>query len=560
MKDAPTLTKFDRTIPVEVSNIVAKMMSKKPEDRYKTPAEVIQALGQWLLKGGRVVAGLSNTEIGQSDQATLDSVVAPNTKRISKKVAETQNARKNDLKLWFSIGGGIFAAMLLCGFISYMLFSKPKDKAEANNNTVNNDRQTFSNDNVNDNNNRNNFTQPGVSAAKPSNLIYKLDLTHQAPFMSRGISEISGNTLSGLGFAEQSRTGVGVIPSGWYGVAWDTESISEFGVEEKVGKKAITMNNVKLAKASPVNFTGMIFSPKLRYSSKSVFVRFEYFSDSLNNIPNLKFKQFLPDVREAWTVNKPGNIPPSRGVWKKIDIEVDLKGAEEGYFEFHFSESNPQKGFYLSEFEIYSSKPTDAVTLNNEETTNTSLVSNGEKTETVYDEEDFKNFKMIYELPIQKWKPFKKKTVNTETNNGQFPFLEKGLKMHTWKGNTTAEFELVKGEEGNELKMSNVSKDIGCQIRIDADFELGMKLKRGNKYRGLVDYKSINQGYGSIGFLGEAYKLLGQAVLNKDDTNWRKVFVEITHSGERIRLTLNNDAFGNGQSLAIRSFSLWESK
>jgi serine/threonine protein kinase len=68
MKTAPILTELDPTFPEGLAKVVAKMLSKKPSQRYQTPADVIAALAPWLPRDGetKVVAGLSETSVGNS--------------------------------------------------------------------------------------------------------------------------------------------------------------------------------------------------------------------------------------------------------------------------------------------------------------------------------------------------------------------------------------------------------------------------------------------------------------------------------------------------------------
>src|SRR5579883_699434 len=86
MKEAPDLTVLDKTFPPELAGVVAKMLQKKPEKRYQTPAEVITALAPWLSDDGgtKVMAGLSGTDLGGSGalQNTITELVAGGTKRI----------------------------------------------------------------------------------------------------------------------------------------------------------------------------------------------------------------------------------------------------------------------------------------------------------------------------------------------------------------------------------------------------------------------------------------------------------------------------------------------
>lgn len=49
IKEAPPLHALRPGVPRTLSNIVARMMAKKPEDRFQTPAEVIEAVVPWTM-------------------------------------------------------------------------------------------------------------------------------------------------------------------------------------------------------------------------------------------------------------------------------------------------------------------------------------------------------------------------------------------------------------------------------------------------------------------------------------------------------------------------------
>ncbi|MBA4191667.1 MAG: serine/threonine protein kinase [Planctomycetaceae bacterium] len=76
LKTPPTLTSLNSSVPAELSAVVAKMLQKKPDDRYQTPAEVVAALAPWMGNSSRVIAGLSRTNIVQRStlQATLAEI------------------------------------------------------------------------------------------------------------------------------------------------------------------------------------------------------------------------------------------------------------------------------------------------------------------------------------------------------------------------------------------------------------------------------------------------------------------------------------------------------
>lgn len=63
LKDAPDLTELTTDLPDELAMVIARMMAKKPDQRYSTPADVIGALSPWLQDRHRVLAGLSRTRL-----------------------------------------------------------------------------------------------------------------------------------------------------------------------------------------------------------------------------------------------------------------------------------------------------------------------------------------------------------------------------------------------------------------------------------------------------------------------------------------------------------------
>jgi serine/threonine protein kinase len=68
LRSAPKLTTLDKSLPKDLSAVVARMLAKKPTDRYQSPAELIAALKPWLSPNSRVWAGLSHTTLGSESE------------------------------------------------------------------------------------------------------------------------------------------------------------------------------------------------------------------------------------------------------------------------------------------------------------------------------------------------------------------------------------------------------------------------------------------------------------------------------------------------------------
>jgi serine/threonine protein kinase len=75
LRSAPRLSSLDNRIPKELCDVVAKMLAKRPEDRYQSAAEVIAALAPWTAGSTRVLAGISHTRIGQEPEVAVNLAV-----------------------------------------------------------------------------------------------------------------------------------------------------------------------------------------------------------------------------------------------------------------------------------------------------------------------------------------------------------------------------------------------------------------------------------------------------------------------------------------------------
>ena len=103
MKEAPSLTLSDKTIPKALAQVVTKMMAKKPADRYQTPADVIAALEPWLMETPSLMAGLSQTRAASTSQFSSRNLM------LGRAAIPT---RKKPNWIW-ALVGGIVALILL---------------------------------------------------------------------------------------------------------------------------------------------------------------------------------------------------------------------------------------------------------------------------------------------------------------------------------------------------------------------------------------------------------------------------------------------------------------
>lgn len=139
LKLAPNLAEQDRTFPPELAQVVAKMLAKKPEERYQSPAHVIEALAPWLSDDGehKVVIGLSGTDEGSSG-ALRDTIITKRSRRTEPlptprpKLPEPEEpALPKRRKKLMVIGAAAAGVLLVAGLVAWAAWpsSKPSDQA-----------------------------------------------------------------------------------------------------------------------------------------------------------------------------------------------------------------------------------------------------------------------------------------------------------------------------------------------------------------------------------------------------------------------------------------------
>jgi serine/threonine protein kinase len=124
MKPAPDLAAQDPTFPPELARVVAKMLAKKPEERYQTPAELIAALAPWLSDAGeqKVVVGLSGTDEGSSGRLR-ETLASKRTKRTEAKPAtappEPAGPARRSRKVWIGAAAGLVLVVAVVAYAAW---------------------------------------------------------------------------------------------------------------------------------------------------------------------------------------------------------------------------------------------------------------------------------------------------------------------------------------------------------------------------------------------------------------------------------------------------------
>lgn len=138
IKTPPSLSALDPSFPKGLAAVVARMLAKRPDDRYATPAEVVTALAPWMQNSTRVVIALSHTDLAQKPefQDTLAEVVGAGAKRSPDAPAEVVREQHRPRRRLAAVGLAAFALIASVGVIAALggfTASPPASVAAASN-------------------------------------------------------------------------------------------------------------------------------------------------------------------------------------------------------------------------------------------------------------------------------------------------------------------------------------------------------------------------------------------------------------------------------------------
>ncbi|MBX9622252.1 MAG: serine/threonine protein kinase [Gemmataceae bacterium] len=381
---APRLTVADPSLPKGLAAVVARMLAKKPADRFQTPAEVIAALAPWLGNSPRVVAGLSKTKLGQraalgdaldalrrggssrrlnppvavadgdggpaweevdpSDAHDTAPTSGPRTARNPARKRKKKPAPKpSRAKLFALIGVG---AVLLGGGVAVGVLAfggKPEGntaKSDGNNPGVSPKPPT---------------PAPQPSAVpRPPRVVYRLPSAGQKAFKVRGGAEKVADRGRDFRFVQATKEGDGDFPPGWqatpYQHANEEAAEAEFWAEQADGKWALGLKNLRRQ-------TAMLLSPDIHTPGGRCRVRFEYKTDAAGGrVGMFKYKKVDATNESGLYVLK--DLDATGGAWRPVEVEADLKGSTDGYFEWH--NTGPSAALLVRGFEVWAATPADA--------------------------------------------------------------------------------------------------------------------------------------------------------------------------------------------------------
>ncbi|CAN5559499.1 hypothetical protein BH11PLA2_BH11PLA2_04280 [soil metagenome] len=389
MKEAPSVITLDRTFPPGLSKIVAKMLSKKPEHRFQTPAEVIQALAEWIPQQatGKMSAAISGTDMANSaEMQTTLSEIASGTKRLGSNPRlnpdEEEEVPARSQLFWASIAGGILLAAV---GITAVILGLRTDETPKNNipaavtdvNPVLGPTPTVtpvvsptstvelipkkapekkaapkaepkSSPKAGPKAAPKVEPKPVVVETTPVNtalnptgpLLYRLDLSDQKSFTDKG--RVLNRTTSGSGqWTSEMKIGDGSLPTGWAGYCFNNACVAEFASQIVDGQSALGFRVVSGPHAA------MLTTPSFECPSGKAFLTFEYKMkpDGLG----VRFLRRKPSTKAAFDIANPvGN-----NQWKTFRQEIDLNGGTFGNFELHYRGAQGNDFLWIRNFTVH---------------------------------------------------------------------------------------------------------------------------------------------------------------------------------------------------------------
>ncbi len=525
LKDAPSLMTIDRTLPNGLAEVVGKMLQKKPERRYQTPAEVISALANWLPENGagRVMLGLSNTDLGSSGklQNTLNEIAASGTRRQS-----TTRLRGDKKKPWALWGGAAALVLAAAGIVLYAaLPSTPNNSGTsiASNSTPvvpsnSTPKAPPKSDPI--------VTVPIVSDAKlpaksEARTLLKPDFSKYSLYRERGRLVSDAKNPTNRNWKSTIKTGV--QPSEWTGRTYRQQSEGEWSVEKIDDQPAIGF------RTASGEGSMMLFAPQFDTTSGKCLLAITYRTETGNASVLLRFKPQRPQNIDAWDVAK---LPATDGQWATKTFDVDLKGTKGGYFEFHNSDTK-----FLWAW-VKNLTVTEAV----EEATTSSFDGS-----------------VVFSVDFSAMKLGKFPFADSKFKDDNRPVFPKDIVLDCWKATSVAEFrvEEIDGKVG--LGVTNLNDDISSQIHVR---ELGDLVAK-NTYRVRVEYLTVNDAVGKIGVRipGGVYATVKGIDLTSTGGKWKTAtFDFVQPMGISYDMQIANTTVGEGNRLTVRKVEILETK
>lgn len=567
MAAPPSISTIDASLPKGLSGVAAKMLAKKPHERYQTPAEVIAALAPWLGNSARVLAGVSRTNLGagvdlharlrRSEDALNDSGVVdpadPASETGAMASAKTSRSTPRPVEVeveggkrkWFPIAAGTVAVAASLAGIAFALGLFDREPSR---------EQTQApppppppplvapslpaippapNETPKVNPPPKKVDPPKKTPALPEKLLAGFDLTGVKPFAVRTVLEVKANGNKEP--REVGKTGTGTAPAGWTARAWNKDTEMEFLAD---ATPALGIRNVRGPGSA------MLFTPKVNVPTSLCRLRVDYTAPVKDRAAHVRFKP--NDTRGAWDAARLASTPA--GVWKSSEFVIDLKGATGGYFEFHNNDTNPDGLLRVRSVVVTEPPPGTAPT---------PLPPAGQPSPPPSAFAGYTEGAVVYRFDADSLPPFRATKEGHKVTAGEAAPFPRGISGTCWKQEATGEFRRDEADGSAALGVTNFSDLRSGQYSFELERDMGLVLRPGTVYRAKVSYLLRNDATGSAVIQTAEYKTVATTTL-APGSGWRTATVSAQRADQPLRLTIDNNAVGEGNVLYFRSVEIVE--
>jgi serine/threonine protein kinase len=558
LRSAPKLASLDRTLPKGLSAVVAKMLAKKPADRYQIAAEVIAALTPWLANSSRILAALSRTSLAQGAdiQAALSEIARGSSRRLASRTADedgpdsgrvdpsetgrettsvassatTREPRtsptgpRKKVLLYAAIGTVLLAAGGLGGWLAFGGGNKNSGQQPDNRSRAEQEKQP---------------ALPGTGSpdgkgepAAPEKVLFNLAAVDLPAFK---------NTRTGF---DKTAGMDSPFIRGVYFAGYKKETVSEWTCGPVDGRQAIGFTNVNDVVSAQIGIDlekGDGVGLKLEPGQK---VRLRVTYRTAGKAKGMIYFQTFGD----WSMVATAQLPNSNDQWKMVEL-VATRGDKPIRCVIDLQEHGAGNTLYVRTVTVTTvGKGAPAAPDSLPADTDLSTWGDGPS---------------VWTLDVAKIPAFRVKKEQFNRTGGEPEKLPAGVTCQSWKEGAVGEFRREQFDGVPVLSLTNLNDQMSGQFCFDFESGMGLALQPGRPYRAKIEYATANDATGvSHVQVTPGYKGIAIVQLPNTGGKWKTESVSFVRPPAadkvEVRLVIDNTSVGEGNALAIRSVELVE--
>ncbi len=525
MAEPPRLSKLKGVVPPALSEVVAKMLEKKPNDRYQCAADVIDALSPWLpapSTGNIAQDPITNSDMTPMSQTAARRMVG--AKSTKSRMKQTQPGATNHKK-WYIAGGIGLALLIVVGGVGGMLLSGSSSQPVVTQNTNPNPVPVVSPP-------AQTQQKPAVSNNSPSPKVTPKQAPPGRSATANGV--VYAADFSPLALGESLATNknyadIGPLPMGWKCEVYKAngEGIFRIGTEDGIKYLAVCDNQGEAG--AQLKFEPYLVHNDLVQANRQYEVRMECKTDTTGGYVRI---QRTGD----WKMLTSKAIVPKDG-WQTVQVPFVL--AEETRFQIAMGTGEVARGKFLAvrKFEIVARN------------------AEGSKLEAPT---DTRLVKSIQQVDFSSIKPFKAVFQDGKPDDPQwYRNLPEGVSAYCWKKESVAELRAETSNQGMAIGMTNLNNDLSAQLTFKMEEKTPLVANR--EYRIRIEYRTSNDATGTLWVRKPDYSSVKQLELANTDTKWKVVDVTFQRPVDvPLHVVMANESTGEGNTLWVRKFELLE--